>query len=164
MVPLLANRGLYCALPKQMAEYCPMASGGFTITVSDQQPLSPLYVLGVLNSRLLYWVLERISNRFRGGWITCTKQYVGTLPIRNIDFSNRADKSFHDRIVESVEAMLGLQKQLEHAQTRNEKTLIQRQINATDRQIDRLVYDLYGLTAEEIAIVEQTASGAIHPE
>jgi hypothetical protein len=31
---------------------------------------------------------------------------------------------------------------------------LQRQIEATDRQIDRLVYGLYGLTAEEIAIVE----------
>jgi hypothetical protein len=32
--------------------------------------------------------------------------------------------------------------------------LIQRQIDATDRQIDKLVYELYGLTPEEIAIVE----------
>jgi hypothetical protein len=31
---------------------------------------------------------------------------------------------------------------------------LQRQIDATDAQIDRLVYDLYGLTEEEIAIVE----------
>jgi hypothetical protein len=34
------------------------------------------------------------------------------------------------------------------------KQLYQRQIEATDRQIDALVYDLYGLTEEEIAIVE----------
>jgi len=32
--------------------------------------------------------------------------------------------------------------------------MIQRQIDATDRQIDKLVYELYGLTPEEIAIVE----------
>ncbi len=31
---------------------------------------------------------------------------------------------------------------------------LDRQIAATDRQIDRLVYDLYGLTDEEIALVE----------
>ena len=35
-----------------------------------------------------------------------------------------------------------------------EKTLIQRQIDATDKQIDQLVYDLYGLTEKEIKIVE----------
>ena len=34
------------------------------------------------------------------------------------------------------------------------KTMLQRQIDATDRQIDRLVYGLYGLTAEEVGVVE----------
>jgi hypothetical protein len=33
---------------------------------------------------------------------------------------------------------------------------IERQIAATDRQIDALVYELYGLTENEIEIVEQT--------
>jgi hypothetical protein len=33
-------------------------------------------------------------------------------------------------------------------------SIIQRQIDSTGREIDRLVYDLYGLTKEEIAIVE----------
>jgi hypothetical protein len=32
---------------------------------------------------------------------------------------------------------------------------LQRQIDATDAQIDKLVYDLYGLTEEEIKIVEE---------
>jgi hypothetical protein len=35
------------------------------------------------------------------------------------------------------------------------KTMLQRPIDATDRQIDRLVVELYELTEEEIAIVEE---------
>jgi hypothetical protein len=38
-----------------------------------------------------------------------------------------------------------------------EKTLHARQIEAKDRQIDALVYELYGLTEEEIGIVEAGA-------
>ncbi len=34
------------------------------------------------------------------------------------------------------------------------RTILQRQIDTTDKQIDALVYGLYGLTDEEIAIVE----------
>jgi hypothetical protein len=34
---------------------------------------------------------------------------------------------------------------------------VHRQIAATDAQIDRLVYDLYGLTADEIQLVEGNA-------
>ena len=39
--------------------------------------------------------------------------------------------------------------------TTHERTTIERRIEATDREIDRLVYDLYGLTDEEIALVEE---------
>ncbi len=38
--------------------------------------------------------------------------------------------------------------------TQHDKTTLQRQIDATDTEIDRLVYDLYGLTEAEIKIVE----------
>jgi hypothetical protein len=82
-----------------------------------------------------------------GSWAT---------PIRTIDFSDRADKARHDRMVEMVEQMLALNKQLAATNTAHEKTALQRQIDATDRQIDQLVYELYGLTDEEIKIVEGT--------
>jgi predicted nucleic acid-binding Zn-ribbon protein len=50
--------------------------------------------------------------------------------------------------------MLDLHKQLAAAKGEHERNLLQRQIEATDRQIDSLVYELYGLTEEEIRIVE----------
>jgi hypothetical protein len=57
-------------------------------------------------------------------------------------------------MVALVETMLALHKRLPAAHTPQEKDMLQRQIETTDRQIDRLVYDLYSLTTEEIAIVE----------
>lgn len=53
-------------------------------------------------------------------------------------------------------------KQQAAAKTGHDKTLLGRQIEATDRQIDRLVYELYGLTEDEIGIVEGTASEQIN--
>ena len=41
------------------------------------------------------------------------------------------------------------------AKTPVDKTAFQRQIDATDRRIDRLVYEFYGLTDDEIRIVEE---------
>jgi len=37
-----------------------------------------------------------------------------------------------------------------------DKELYERQIKMVDAQIDKLVYDLYGLTEEEIGIVEKS--------
>ena len=81
-------------------------------------------------------------------------QYMTQLPIRQIDFTNATDKTRHDRMVELVERMVGLHKALPSARTDHDKTLLQRQIAATDKQIDRLVYELYGLSDDEIGIVE----------
>jgi hypothetical protein len=50
--------------------------------------------------------------------------------------------------------MLDLNKKLPLGKTDHEKILLQRQIDSTDRRIDELVYELYGLTGEEIKIVE----------
>lgn len=116
------------------------------------------YLLGFLNSRLFWFAISHISIPFgvRAGEFRyrLIYQYMEKVPIRTIDFSNPADKRCHDEIVTLVERMLDLHKKLPAARTDQEKTALQRQIAETDRRIDRLVYDLYGLTEDEIAIVE----------
>ena len=74
---------------------------------------------------------------------------------RTLHLPNAPDTSHYDRMVSLVEQMLVLHKQLPEAGTPHEKTALERQIEATDGQIDALVYELYGLTEEEIGIVEE---------
>jgi len=74
--------------------------------------------------------------------------------IRTINFSDPADKARHDSMVTLVTQMLDLNKRLQDARLEQEKTLLTRQIEVTDAAIDKLVYELYGLTEEEIGIVE----------
>jgi hypothetical protein len=57
-------------------------------------------------------------------------------------------------MVELVTRMLKLHKDLPKAKTAPDKTAIERQVAATDKRIDQLVYELYGLAEEEIRIVE----------
>ena len=61
----------------------------------------------------------------------------------------------HDRMVTLVEQMIELHKR-QAAASASDRELYQRQIDATNREIDRLVYNLYGLTEEEIAVVERS--------
>ena len=161
IVPLLANRGLFALVPPEThGELCPMASGGFTITLGREVEVRPEYVLGLINSKLLFWNLQHTSNIFRGGWITCTKQYLGELPIRRIDFSNPADKARHDKMVKWVEQMLAAKQEQAHALMDSNKEYWQRKCDTLDGQIDALVYELYGLTEDEIALVEGTGGEA----
>jgi type II restriction/modification system DNA methylase subunit YeeA len=61
-------------------------------------------------------------------------------------------------MVTLVAEMLELHQHLNNAKTEQEKRLISQEIESTDRQIDSLVYGLYGLTADEIAVVEDSIS------
>jgi hypothetical protein len=122
---------------------------------SEQNKLSYQYILGLLNSRLLQKIFEIHNPQMVGKVFAEVKViYVERLPIRTLDFNKPAEKKMHDQMVQLVEQMLTLHKQLPEAKTGHEQTMIQRQIDSTNQQIDKLVYALYGLTEEEIAIVE----------
>jgi len=75
-----------------------------------------------------------------------TKKQLGAFPI----------KPRHDRLVMLVDKMLALMPGLRAATSEREKSALQNAVSATDRQIDERVYELYGLTPEEIALVESS--------
>jgi len=66
----------------------------------------------------------------------------------------RGDKCYIDALVGK---MLDLHKRLAEAKSPTDRNRLQRRITATDQAIDNLVYELYDLTDEEIAIVEGAA-------
>ena len=116
-----------------------------------------LYVLGLLNSKLLDFYLHRISVPFRGGFYSANRQFLEPLPIHHIDFDNPAEKKMHDALVAWVDKMLELDKRLVPIRDTpcNERDELLREINRTDSEIDNLVYNLYGLTEKEKRIVEE---------
>jgi hypothetical protein len=128
--------------------------GGYGIALNENVGFSASYLLGILNSKLLSAAIRASSTPFRGGYLALNRQYIERLPIRTLDSTDSADRVAHDRMLKLVDWMLGLHEQLAAAKSAAQKAIIQRQIEAADAEIDRLVYALYGLTAEEIAIVE----------
>jgi len=132
-------------------------AGGYGILVNAAY--RPEYVMGLLNSTLLDWMLRQSATQMRGGYYSFESRFIKGLPIRAIDFSKASDKALHDRMVELVERMLSLHKQLTAAKTGQDKTMIQRQIDATNHQIDRLVYDLYNIADKEVNFLENGVTG-----
>jgi hypothetical protein len=110
------------------------------------------FILGILNSSLINFYF---ANHFIDYNIKPT--YLQQLPIRTINFKKQKEKAKHDKIVSLVEETLELHKKISGVKNPDEKTRIQRQIDAADSQIDKLVYDLYNLTPEEIKLVEEAS-------
>ena len=111
-------------------------------------------LLAVLNSRL-------ISLYYKQRAVKSVRKIFPKVVIKNLrEFPYVADIS--DSLCESmtglVGRMLALHERLAEAKIERERTVIGHQISATDRQIDNLVYELYGLTEEEIQIVEEATA------
>jgi len=115
------------------------------------------YILGLLNSSLLVYLYRSVAPPKGNNFFEVKTAVIGKVPIRTIDFSDPEDVARHERMVGLVERMLELHERLAGARIERERTVIGHQISATDRQIDRLVYELYGLTDEEIQVVEEAA-------
>jgi type I restriction-modification system DNA methylase subunit len=124
--------------------FCLQSTNVINLKPSQSSSVSTKFLLGLLNSNLTNFFFRL---RFSGNNHIASNQ-LAQIPIII------PDKSRHERTVKLVEDMLALHKRLAAAKTPQEKTSLERQISATDAEIDRLVYELYGLTAEEIKIVE----------
>ncbi len=133
-------------------------SGIFADTTAFILPTEDIYILGILNSKLIFEFYKRnsqvIGDADKGGRLRWKYQYIVQIPIRTINPNDPSDIARHDRMVALVRQMLDLNRKLQEARLEQERTMLSRQIEATDGAIDKLVYELYGLTEEEIAIVE----------
>jgi len=126
------------------------------IILKNLQGHELFYILGILNSTLITYHLRALCPAKLGGYTRFNAKNINNSPIRSINFFNPTDKARHNQIVKLVKQMLDLNKQLTKDKAPQSRTVIQRQIETTDRQIDELVYELYDLTKEEIKIVESS--------
>ena len=96
------------------------------------------YFIAMLNSKVVNWYFESIAHQYGNTGFLCSNQYVEQLPIPNIP--ETAQQPF----ITLVDQILAAKKEDLNADT-----------SAFERQIDEMVYKLYGLAGEEIAIVEE---------
>jgi hypothetical protein len=126
--------------------------------ISSSGLQSNKYLLSIINSRLASWYMYL----FVYGRAIRTMHFDATstnkLPIPGIDFSEPRDKSRHDRLAALVDQMLEAKKQEAAASSPARQEIAARKCAALDRQIDALVYKLYGLTEEEIGLVESQST------
>ncbi len=128
-------------------------------------PTSEKWILGLLNSRLVWWFYLNISSTIRGGFVRFIAQYMEQLPIPP---ATDEQKVAIEVLVQKIVGANGVRPDSEamstagawgvcHAprqETVRPLSEVEGNIPALEAEIDRLVYALYGLTDDEIAVVE----------
>ncbi|HVS35688.1 MAG TPA: TaqI-like C-terminal specificity domain-containing protein, partial [Gemmataceae bacterium] len=108
----------------------------------------------LLNSAFMTWYFRTIEPRRGRVFAELKIKHLVTFPLPAATLEEKPRQNLNQFGKQQAE----LAAQRAAAKTPHEKTVLQAQIDATDRQIDRLVYDLYGLTEEEIRIVEEATA------
>ena len=136
-------------------------SGYFSDTTTYIMASSSEYLLAVLNSRLFTYMFSKTSSEISGGFFRWKRQYMEQLPIFSATDAQKAP------IIERVKKILAAQEPHPHPDPplEGEGTTIPPRpqgegwgeggiVPRLEAEIDRLVYELYGLAAEEIKVVE----------
>jgi hypothetical protein len=124
-------------------------------TVLPKNGFSPKFVLGLLNSRLLNRIYHFVSQEHGKAMAQVKTQVVESLPLPHLDLSQKSDRTAHDNIVHAVDQLLDLYPKVTTA-VLAERQHMEGKIAHFENEINRIVYKLYGLTADEIAIIEKT--------
>jgi len=125
------------------------------VIFDPSEDISLKYLLGIINSKLLsMWFLRTFDKLQRKVFPQFKVGELSSFPIRIINFNDNEDLYYYNQIITRIDTMLYLNEFILSAKTPMDKRFIARQIETTDKQIDQLVYDLYGLTAEERDLVE----------
>jgi len=96
------------------------------------------FILALLNSKLIEFYYKSIMSQYRGGYLRFFAQYLETIPI-----IKNPSKQNKEIIISLVDQILQQKQQDPAADT-----------SALEAEIDRMIYELYGLTEEEVRIVE----------
>ena len=126
-------------------------------TVNQLENISNLdtkFILAILNSKLISWY----AYRFIYSKAIMTMQFdnptTSRIPMPSVDLTKKSDKEVHDKLVKLVDSIIAINKKWVGENNPNTKEILERQVRALDGEIDRLVYGLYGLSDNEIRIIE----------
>ena len=115
--------------------------GYFLGNTSYLLPTQEMWLLGLLNSKAVFWFYTKTSTQIRGGFVRFIAQYVSQIPIPSIKPAQKASIS---KIVNQILA--------------TKRANPDADVSDLENEIDQIVYLLYDLTPEEIAIVEEAVT------
>ena len=122
--------------------------------LSNNSNLSSRFISAILNSKLISWY----TYSFIYARAIMTMQFdnpvTSRIPMPSVDLTKKSDKEVHDKLVKLVDNIIAINKKLVGENNPNTKEILERQVRALDGEIDRLVYGLYGLSDNEIRIIE----------
>lgn len=127
-----------------------VSTGGYGIQLPEGSPVSLEYLAALLSSHLLSWMAARTSRTFRGGYLGIRAASLRQLAIAEPDTGTQA------RIVDAFTDCRRLATEFDVAVSDRDKELLGRLYHDAVSTFDRLVFDLYAITDDELLVIRST--------
>lgn len=122
----------------------------YGIEIDDKTDESIFYIQAILNHWLMELLVRKSASTFRGGYYSHGKQFIAKLPIRRINFTDEAQKSLHDDIVDKVHRIENLIKQMTLSGNSSKKKTLERAVNSTQKELSALIDKLYNVEGLQV--------------
>lgn len=112
------------------------------------------FILALLNSNLFCFYYRKNFSNDSSLTVNISKTYLDKLPVIKLDFADKVEENKYKEIVNLASRLLELNQQLPTLTLESDRQFLKGKIDFCENRINQLVYELYGLTEEEIEIVE----------
>lgn len=118
-----------------------------------------LYLAALLNSKMMNYLYDAMfgGDKLAGGYLRVGPPQISTLPILELNSSNHDDRNTLKKMRALAERAVRLNDEIAESSVPQKRTQLVRQISATEREIDQLVYKVYSLSDAEIKLIEESA-------
>jgi type I restriction-modification system DNA methylase subunit len=117
-----------------------------------KQEIDLKYLLALLNSSFLNFFNSKFGKLKRDGYYEYSRNTLSRFPIKTISTKEEAFKQ--NEIIKMVDQLLHLNQEITEAKLQTQIDQLKSKIDYCENRINEIVYQLYGLTEEEIRIVE----------
>jgi len=120
----------------------------YNVYLKDKNLADLRFLLGIINSKATKYFWKKNNSDEKKIFPKIKKEAILSIPIPN------ADAKTHTEIIKHVDRLLQLYQDIQAATLPSQKERIQSRIDYSEDRINAIVYELYGLTDTEIAIIE----------
>ena len=125
-------------------------AGYCVVALPQNSDYNIYYIQALLNSKYLEWFCALYGEVFRGGYIARGTKVLNNLPIRIIDFKNKADKKIHDKIAQTQKKLIEINDKIELNST-NKRIIVplKREFENLKNELDNTLKELYALGEDD---------------
>jgi len=112
------------------------------------------YLQAILSHPIFEAMIQVRTSKFRGDYSSHGKQFIQTVPIREIDLRLSRDQMRYEKIVMLVQQLIAVTDNLKSAPLPTNRAILNRQGEALKKQIDQIIEELYEINSSELQLMK----------